>query len=494
VTLEPQVAWTPPLSPTRFRDLLEPKVWAEFESGLELARQLFTGRVVWNVNSTIRGGGVAEMLRSFTSYSRGAGLDMRWMAIEGTPDFFAVTKRLHNLLHGEPGDAGALGPREREIYETVTLENAEQLAVTVRPNDIVILHDPQTAGLASRLKRRGAVVVWRSHVGAEEPNELVHTAWDFLAPYVEDADACVFSRHAYVPDWAVTTRTMVIQPSIDAFSPKNQDMDDVTVGAILGHVGLLGAGVPEGVTPTFTRYDGSPGRVDRLCEVLSTGPPPPAHAPLVTQVSRWDRLKDPAGVMTGFAEHTLDATDAHLVLAGPNVNAVADDPEGAEVLDEVVEAWRALPHTSRARVHLSCLPMADVDENAAIVNALQRHSAIVVQKSIQEGFGLTVAEGMWKSRPVVASAVGGIRDQIVDGETGVLLEDPTDLTTFGEVVRTLLDDADRRMRLGRNAREHVLHHFLADRHARQYIELLGAVLAERADSSAGAPSSSASKA
>ena len=145
----------------------------------------------------------------------------------------------------------------------------------------------------SRLKRTGAIVLWRSHVGAEQANELVHRAWDFIAPFLDEADGCVFSRHAYVPDWAGTVRTMVIQPSIDAFSPKNEDMDATTVQAILAHVGLLGAGAPTGVTPSFTRYDGSRGRVDRLCEVVSTGPPPPADVPLVTQVSRWDRLKDP---------------------------------------------------------------------------------------------------------------------------------------------------------------------------------------------------------
>ena len=266
---------------------------------------------------------------------------------------------------------------------------------------------------------------------------------------------------------------MVIQPSIDAFSPKNQDMDDATAQAILGHVGLLGAGVPQDVTATFTRYDGSPGRVDRRCDIITTGPPPAADTPLVTQVSRWDRLKDPVGVMLGFAEHACDGTEAHLVLAGPNVSGVTDDPEGAAVFDEVTEAWRTLPHERRARVQLACLPMADIDENAAIVNALQRHSAIVVQKSIQEGFGLTVAEAMWKSRAVVATAVGGIRDQVTDGETGVLLDDPRDLRRFGEAVRALLDDPVRRERLGRNAREHVRRNFLVNRHARQYFELLG---------------------
>jgi trehalose synthase len=486
VTLHPAEVRTPPLSPERFQGLLDPEAWDGFQQGLELARQMFEGCVVWNVNSTAQGGGVAEILRSFTSYSRGAGLDMRWMAIEGTPEFFSITKRLHNFLHCEAGDDGALGSREREVYEAVARANAEQLAVIVRPEDIVILHDPQTAGLVSRLKHSGAIVVWRCHVGAEKPNELVHRAWEFIAPFLREADACVFSRRAYVPDWAGTVRTVVIQPSVDAFSPKNQDMDETTVRAILGHVGLLGAGAPEGVTPTFTRYDGSPGRVDRLCEVVSTGPPPPADVPLVTQVSRWDRLKDHAGVMHGFAKYTLEGTDAHLVLAGPNVTSVADDPEGAEVLNEVVSDWRQLPQTQRARVHLSCLPMANVDENAAIVNALQRHSSVVVQKSIQEGFGLTVAEAMWKSRAVVASAVGGIRDQVVDGETGVLLGDPRDLRRFGEAVRELLDDPPRRALLGLNAREHVRRNFLVNRHARQYIELLGAVLAEHANSHAAA--------
>jgi len=288
-------------------------------------------------------------------------------------------------------------------------------------------------------------------------------------------------------------RTMVIQPSIDPFSPKNQDMDDATVRAILAHVGLTGDGAAES-TPAFTRSDGSPGRVDRLCDVVSTGPPPPLDVPLVTQVSRWDRLKDHAGVMRGFVEHTVDSSDAHLMLAGPNVSGVTDDPEGADVLDEVVTEWRELPHTQRARVHLACLPMADIDENAAIVNALQRHSTVVVQKSLQEGFGLTVSEAMWKSRALVASAVGGIKDQVIDGQTGLLLEDPSDTEQFGKMVNDLLGEPERRERMGREAREHVRRNFLVNRHARQYMELLGAVLAGRHDGRAPGVSPAATSA
>jgi trehalose synthase len=479
--LEPQEVRVPPISPERLREVLDPDDWRQFQATVAHAVEVFEGRVIWMLSSTAAGGGVAEMLRSFLAYSRGAGVNVRWIVIAGTPEFFSITKRIHNRLHGSPGDGGELGAKERRVYEEVTAANAEHLAALVRETDIVLLHDPQTAGMVPRLKQTGAHVVWRSHIGAENPNQLVHAAWEFLAGYLQQADASVFSRHAYVPDWANAIPTQVIQPSIDVFSPKNQDLDGATIEAILGHVGLAVDGA-DGPT-VFTRYDGTPGRVDRFCEVLSTGPPPRFDDPLVVQVSRWDRLKDHMGVMLGFAEHVAPATGAHLILAGPNVNAVADDPEGAEVLDEVEAEWRKLPHGRRSRVHLSCLPMVDIEENAAIVNALQRHATVVVQKSLQEGFGLTVAEAMWKSRPVVASAVGGIRDQIEDGVTGMLLEDPTDLDTFGRLVVDLLNDTERASAIGARAREHVRRNFLANRHAAQYIELFASII--KAGESAG---------
>jgi trehalose synthase len=222
----------------------------------------------------------------------------------------------------------------------------------------------------------------------------------------------------------------------------------------------------------FTRRDGSPGRVNRRVDVLQTGPPPPADAPVVVQVSRWDRMKDMPGVMSGFAEHVDPALGAHLLLAGPAVTGVADDPEAAEVLEECIELWRALPHAARSRVHLACTPMADPDEAAAIVNALQRHAAVVVQKSLAEGFGLTVAEAMWKSQPVVASAVGGIVDQIVSGAHGLLVSDPSDLASFGTAVETLLRDRTEAARVGANARERARGEFLGDRHLEQYGQLL----------------------
>ena len=224
---------------------------------------------------------------------------------------------------------------------------------------------------------------------------------------------------------------------------------------MLSRMGIVDGG-PGDSPPCFARDDGAPGRVDRGAEILHAGVAPTLDTPLVVQVSRWDRLKDHLGVMRGFARlDPADASGARLVLAGPAVTGVADDPEGPAVLAELTRAWRALPHATRHRVQIVSLPVVDAQENAAMVNALQRHAAVVVQKSIHEGFGLTVTEAMWKGRPVVASAVGGIVDQIDDGRDGVLLRDPADPAELAAVLRGLLDDPERADVLGAAARDRV---------------------------------------
>jgi trehalose synthase len=201
---------------------------------------------------------------------------------------------------------------------------------------------------------------------------------------------------------------------------------------------------------------------------------------LVSQVSRWDSLKDPVGVLRGFASTFSRDPGPHLLLAGPSVAEVADDPEGAGVLAEVIAARDGMPSAVRERTHLACLPMADIQENAAMVNAIQRRSDVVVQKSLAEGFGLTVAEAMWKSRPVIASSRGGIRDQIRNGESGILLTDPADLTEFGAALRRLVADGELRSELGAAARDRIESEFLGTRHLLQYLELLAELLEGRA--------------
>jgi len=459
-----------PASPERFRALVGDD-YARVEDAIGAASRLLAGRVVWHVNSTARGGGVAEMLQSLLAYARGAGVDVRWVTVAGDEGFFRVTKRIHNHLHGAAGDGGALDEAERAVYENALARSADELGALVRPGDIVYLHDPQTAGLIELMRFRGTRVVWRCHVGLDHPNELARGAWSFLHRYVRNADAYVFSRRAFAWDGLDEEKLWLVAPSIDAFSPKNQDIDPDAVRAILARTGLA---VDGGGSPAFIRQDGTQGRVDRSAERDQQGVVPD-DVPLVVQVSRWDRLKDHAGVLRCFAEHSRHPR-AHLLLAGPSVSEVADDPEGAEVLAEIRAQRLALPAELQARVHLASLPMDDVDENAAMVNAIQRRADVIVQKSLAEGFGLTVAEAMWKARPVVASRIGGIQDQVVDAESGVLLDDPTDLDAAAGAIDGLLDDPARAGAIGTAARERIRQSFLGTRQLVQYMQLIERML------------------
>jgi trehalose synthase len=448
-----------------------------FRQTIVRGHELLGGRVFWNVNSTARGGGVAEMLRSLIGYVQGAGLDARWVVVDpGEPAFFDLTKRLHNRLHGYKGDGGPLGEPERRLYERLTAAAADELAARVSPGDVVLLHDPQTAGMLPRLLETGVPVMWRAHIGLDLPNDLAREAWAFLTPYVRDADALIYSREAYAWEGLDPDRVTVIAPSIDAFSPKNHAMGFTTISAVLraAHLVADGRHHPRAV---FGRLDGSVGLVQRSATLIQETELR-LDDPLVAQVSRWDRLKDPLGIMRAFAEHVDDSEGPHLLRAGPDVRAVADDPEGAAVLAECEEFWWALPNEIRRRVHLALLPMEDADENAVMVNALQRRADVVVQQSLAEGFGLTVAEAMWKGAAVVASRVGGIQDQIQDGKTGVLV-DPLDLPAFGAALSGLLADAHRAQRMGEAAQIEVRDHFLGARHLGQYVELLDRVLSAR---------------
>jgi trehalose synthase len=320
----------------------------------------------------------------------------------------------------------------------------------------------------------GVPVIWRCHVGLDAPNELTRKAWNFLRPSVAPADGLVFSRRAFVWEDLPDEKIHLIAPSIDAFSPKNQELPAENIKAILEASGVYEDGHDIG-NAAFTREDGSPARVSRKAKLWQGGSLSEGDR-YVLQVSRWDRLKDPHGVIEGFVHHIAPETDAHLVYAGPAVEAVSDDPEGKEVLAEAEDYFYRLDPEVQRRIHLAALPMDDLEENAAIVNALQRDAAVVIQKSLAEGFGLTVSEGMWKARPVVASRIGGIQDQIVDGESGLLVDDPKDLAEYGSKVTTLLNDGSRAEQIGRNAMERVREDFLGVRSLLQYLELIQPLL------------------
>jgi trehalose synthase len=459
----------------RLRSLLDPERWERLAVHAARGRALLAGRTLWNISSTASGGGVAEMLQALLAYSRGAEVDTRWLVLDGRPDFFRFTKRLHNHLHGS-GSGGDVLEADRGAYEEVLEGNLEQLRLQVRLGDVVLLHDPQTAGLAAGLRRMGAHVVWRCHVGRDTSNAQTDLAWSFLRPYVEEADAVIFSRRAYAPSWVDQDRLSLIPPSLDPLSAKNRDLDRADTEATLRRAGIVDFPRDHG-SLSFVRRAGSAGSVRGHADLMAHGQSVPPGVRTVLQVSRWDRLKDMAGVLTAFADRAPDLpSDVHLVLAGPDVSGVADDPEGAEVLAECLTTWRSQRPETRGRIHLCSLPMDDVDENAHLVNALQRHATVVVQKSLAEGFGLTVTEPMWKARPVVASRVGGIQDQIVDGQSGILLDDPSDLDVFISRVSDVMQDVELAKRLGAAARERVRDRFLVDRHLTDYVELFDRLL------------------
>lgn len=444
----------PPHSVQRLGRLIGPKRFAALLDAADSVRAALGDATVWNISSTAQGGGVAEMLRLLCGYARDAGVDARWTVMDADPEFFTITKRLHNRLHGVPGDGGALGQHEAAHYSAVLRANLSALDGRIHRDDVVFLHDPQTAGMAEHLVEYGVRVGWRCHVGCDRTNEHTAEAWAFLQPYLAGCDAFVFSHAAYVPPFLAGADVSIIEPSIDPLAAKNRPLHRSRVTSLLAGIGLL-SGPGNGHSPA----------------VVGTVAPFAPDDPLVVQVSRWDRLKDMAGVMGAFAEHVAGRDDIRLALVGPAVEAVADDPEGDRVLAECIDQWASLPARAQNVIRIVCLPMHDPVANALTVNAIQRHASVVVQKSLQEGFGLTVTEAMWKSRPVVASRVGGITGQVPPG-TGVLVDDPADLDAFGAALVGLLAEPETMAAMGRRGRRHVRDHYLSDRHLIDFARLL----------------------
>ncbi len=467
-----------PRSISQLEGLALPKDLERFRRAGASAAARLDGHTLWHVNSTSEGGGVAELLHQLLGYVTGFGIRCRWVVVEGDQDFFWVTKRIHNRLHASMGDGGPLGREEREVYLRVLARERAPLLDEARPGDVVVLHDPQTAGLVRPLVEAGLHVVWVCHVGVDSPDDVVRSAWDFLRHEVEPAHAFVFSRRAYIWKGLDRRKATVIPPCIDPTSAKNIEVSHGDVDAILGSAGVLATSTRRRTTrvelPGIGAVD-----VRNRASAIEEAPAPPS-VPLVVQVSRWDRLKDHVGVLRGFARHVGRGLDAHLLLVGPATASVADDPEGAEVLAEILVAWGRLPARRRASVHVLSLPVVDRIENALVVNALQRQAEVVVQKSLAEGFGLTVAEAMWKQRPVVGSRVGGIGDQIVDGRSGLFV-DPTDLQAFGGAVSSLIRDAGFAQAIGHAARHRVRARFLPPHFLGAHLELVDRIVTAGAE-------------
>ncbi|MFZ5863723.1 MAG: glycosyltransferase [Nitrospirota bacterium] len=375
---------------------------------IQLLADRLRGSSVCHVNSTPVGGGVAEILTRMVPLLNQLGVHTEWQVIKGGDRFFDVTKKFHNALHGV---AQSFTDDDFDAYRAAQEENLAQMALD---HDVVFIHDPQPAGLVARKPAAGGRWIWRCHLDVSRPDPRV---WAFLAPLIEQYNAAVFSAPSFAQRLRV--RQVLIAPSIDPLSEKNRDLPPETIAAVMDRLDI------------------------------------PLDKPLVTQVSRFDWLKDPLGVIDAF-RLARAYVDARLLLVGGSAD---DDPEGAQVLAAVQERAqhdedvivRALPPTS----HLE-------------INAIQRASTLIIQKSIKEGFGLTVSEALWKGKPVIAGAVGGIPLQVAHRRTGILTHSIEGTAYW---IKQLLSEPDYAQRLGEQGREHVREHFLLTRHLRDYLLL-----------------------
>ena len=369
------------------------------------AKRLHDLRVV-NVSSTFYGGGVAEILSSLTLAQSAIGIRADWRLIQGSPDFFSVTKKLHNALQGGEIDLTDL---KMHHYEQIVFHNSLRMNVDA---DIVVVHDPQPLPLVTHF-RHTCPWIWRCHIDLSRPNQ---EAWDYLRGFVEQYDAVVMSLPEYAQK--LDMPQVFFMPAIDPFSIKNQELDDAEIKDRLEHYGM------------------------------------PDDLPIVAQISRFDRWKDPQGVIEAFrlARREVDAT---LVLLG---NVATDDPEGQQVFESLLDC-------KEERILILTA------EDSALVNALQRRAAVILQKSLREGFGLTVTEAMWKGAAVIGGDCGGIRQQIADGVNGFRV---STIEQAAERIVQLLKDADLRRRMGRAARESVRNNFLMSRLLEQELDLFSA--------------------
>jgi trehalose synthase len=373
---------------------------------LRMLASRLSGKTILNINSTFVGGGVAEILSRLVPLLNQLGVDVRWQVIPGDAAFFRVTKKLHNALHGK---AESVSDDDFSLFLESTQRNLNQIDFS---GDILFVHDPQPVALITKKNEIGKKWVWRCHIDISQPDSRV---WGFLKQFIVSYDAGVFSSPNFAQELPI--RQFFAPPSIDPLSDKNKELS------------------PEAVHAVLAKYDLDP------------------HRPLILQVSRFDRLKDPLGVIRAF-ELVSRNFACQLVLAG---GTASDDPESEEVLTEVRERAGNNPD-----IHILNIPAgSDID-----INALQTAAAIVMQKSLREGFALTITEALWKAKPVVASAVGGIPLQVKDNLTGLLCHS---VEGAAYALRQILANPDYGRWLGRNGKEHVRQHFLITREIRDYM-------------------------
>lgn len=454
-----------------------------FQNESEALKKEIDGRRIWMINSTEQGGGVAEMLPRLISLLRQVGVQAEWLVLEtDKTDFFAFTKKMHNLIHGT-GEA-SISNAEKEVFEEVNRQNAEKLLKLLRPDDIVVVHDPQPAALVSMISKEVDVcTIWRCHIGLDHKNEQTQAAWHFLRPYLEHYDQYVFSAPEYIPDY-LSGNISIIYPSIDPLTHKNRELSIHKLSGILANAGLA-----QSSHPRIANDFNNPAKIYTKEGVFKEARHAPdiglLFRPIISQVSRWDRLKGFRPLMESFAymkKHRDELSkdheqarcrvrDARLLLCGPDPDYVSDDPEGKEVLEELTSFYHSLPEDIQEDIIICKLPMESVKENALIVNAIQRSSYLICQTSIQEGFGLTATEAMWKTTPVIASNACGLRHQVRHDIDGLIVRHPERKEEIAKALAYLLGEPKLVEEMGFVAQKRVVDQFLVFGHIIRWMRL-----------------------
>jgi trehalose synthase len=440
-------------------------------------------RTVWMLNSTARGGGVAEMMPSLVGTLRDLGVRCEWIVMTPErPAFYELTRRLHDLIHGH-GDA-ALGAPERELYDAVSRDVGAELSRQLPPDALLVVHDPQPMGAgAVAAAATGATAIWRCHIGLEQHTTETRAAWRFLEPHAGRYAHGIFTSAAYAPSF-FASRLSVMPPSIDPLDHKNRELSPHKLVGVLCNSRLLAARAPV-LTPPFT---------EPACRVDPDGLLRPAdvpedvelmYRPMVTQVSRWDRLKGFVPLLEGFAQlkrtraaRARSERDARrleivrLLLVGPAPGSIADDPEGMSAFRELVARYCELEPELQRDIALLVLPMSSRKRNAVMVNAIQRCSTIVVQNSLREGFGLTATEAMWKAVPVLVSNAYGLGLQVRDQLDGRVLKNPEDSQEVADTLAEMLADPRACDDWGRSAQRQVSQEFLLFRQVARMLRVL----------------------
>jgi len=440
------------------------------------------GNTIWMINSTETGGGVAEMLPSQLRILREQGVKVEWLVMETKDEhFFELTKRIHNAIHG----SGSLEYTEHDksVYDRVSSVNAKAALQYIKDGDMVVAHDPQPAGMIQYLKKSADIkAVWRCHIGIEHHNDVSDAVWQFMKPIISHFDHFVFSIPRYVPKFIKDNFT-IIPAAIDPLSHKNRTLQLHKCIGILHQSRILNNKEP--VIYDFYKYpvrrvtaDGSFGDINDPEELDVI------YRPSILQVSRWDKLKGFKPLMEAFVKlkekkeefktdeiHRKRIQKVRLILAGPDPEFVTDDPQGKEVLDELKEVYKKLERDIQKDIAILLLPMNDPKQNALIVNALQRSSSVIVQNSIQEGFGLTATEAMWKQIPIIVSNAAGLKFQVEHKINGIIIDDATDTDLLAKSMNKMLSNPKTREKWGFNGQIRVIENFTVFSQLKKWLEL-----------------------